>query len=206
VTDPDETLSAIDAAIEGWNGYDGTVSPDAMRWAPEAPEPEWRGAEPSITIIDEVHHLDTTGNLFAAASGSVFMGAPDGSWTNIGYMTDGGPELGDLEGGEDSSRMWLRRTVPQTVTLTAAPDTSGFVDHVRRQGEVLMRAFGAFAAEFAKSIRRSHAKLAPLTYGEDYRRHRRNCRDCNPAGNPKPLKVDGREYARRRKNRRRRGR
>lgn len=199
MNDPDETLSAIDAAIEGWNGYDGTVSPDAMRWAPEAPEPEWRGTEPSITIIDEVHHWDTTRDLFAAASGSVFVGAPDGSWTNIGYMTDGDLDLGDLEGGEASSRVWLRRTVPQTVTLTVAPDTSGFV-------EALRLAFGAVATELAKSIRRSHAKLAPLTYGEDYRRHRRTCRDCNPEGNPKPLKVDGREYARRRKNRRRRGR
>lgn len=206
MSDPDETLSAIDAAIEGWNGYDGTVSPDAMRWAPEAPQAEWRGAEPSITIIDEVHHWDTTGNLFEASTGNVFVSTPDGSWTNIGQMTDGGAELDDLEGGEDLSRVWLRRTAPQTVTLTVTPDVSDFVDHVRRQGEALMRAFGAFATGFAKSIRRSHAKLAPLTYGDDYRRHRRTCRDCNPAGNPNPLKVDGRDYARRRKNRRRRGR
>lgn len=206
MTDPDETLSAIDAAIEGWNGHDGTVSDDAMRWAPEAPEREWRGAEPSITITDEVHHWGTTGSVFEASTGSVFMGAPDGTWTNIGYMTDDGADLGDLEGGEDNSRVWLRRRVPRTVTLTVAPDVSGFVDHVRRQGEVLMRAFGAFATEFAKSVRRSHATLAPLTYGDGYRRHRRTCRACNPAGNPKPLKVDGREYTRRRKNRRRRGR
>ena len=45
MTDPEETLSAIDAAIDGWTGRDYALGDDAMRWAPESPEPEWRGAE-----------------------------------------------------------------------------------------------------------------------------------------------------------------
>ncbi|OLT13032.1 hypothetical protein BJF79_03795 [Actinomadura sp. CNU-125] len=39
---PDDTLNAIDAALEGWSDYDDVVSPDAMRWAPENPEPAGR--------------------------------------------------------------------------------------------------------------------------------------------------------------------
>jgi len=64
----------------------------------------------------------------------------------------------------------------------------------------------ALRVQLSANVRSAHVSLAPLMYGDDYSRHRRSCRVCNPAGNPKPLKVDGREYARRRKNRRRRGR
>lgn len=38
------------------------------------------------------------------------------------------------------------------------------------------------------------------------RQHRRRCRRCNPRGNPRPLPIDGRAYARRRRARVRRGR
>lgn len=31
-----DVLADIDAALEGWHGTD-TISPDAMRWAPEPP-------------------------------------------------------------------------------------------------------------------------------------------------------------------------
>lgn len=51
-----------------------------------------------------------------------------------------------------------------------------------------------------------HRPLAPTIYGDEFRRHRRRCRICNPRGNPLPMKADGREYARRLKARRRRGR
>lgn len=158
MNDPDETLSAIDAAIEGWNGYDGTVSPDAMRWAPEQPERQWHGARATLTILDEAHVL------------------------------------------VEPARQSVTLTPEQVETFRR------FADHVRRQHEVMRRAFQGFAKNLLKVVARTHATTAPAAYGDDYRRHRRTCRACNPAGNPKPLKVDGREYARRRKNRRRRGR
>jgi hypothetical protein len=61
-------LSSIDAALEGWHGHDGTVSGDAMRWAPERPTAgqdhvpgytaahryfDARGARADLVILDE---------------------------------------------------------------------------------------------------------------------------------------------------------
>lgn len=62
------------------------------------------------------------------------------------------------------------------------------------------------ASEIAKLTVTTHVTYGPVIYGDGHRRHRRTCCMCNPAGNPKPLKVNGADYARRRKNRRRRGR
>ena len=150
MTDPDDTLSAIDAAIDGWNGYDDTVSDDAMRWAPEPPEVErrWRGAEANLAILDEAARVT--------------------------------PEQAEA----------FRR----------------LADRVRQQQGAVLITIRALTKGFAKVTAHVHAATAPAAYGDEYRRHRRNCRACNPAGNPKPLKVNGADYARRRKNRRRRGR
>lgn len=148
----DDTLSAIDAALAGWSDYDGIVSEDAMRWAPEEPAPV-------ITSTAE--------------------------WTDIGW-TDTDQRLVDISPGtaiigEHTFRAF-REAIPSIASTTQV-----LVVHLE----------GA-----ARSI---HAGTAPLVYGDDYRRHRRGCRFCNPAGNPKPLKVNGADYTRRRKNRRRRG-
>ncbi|MEV4672709.1 hypothetical protein AB0K34_13725 [Actinomadura sp. NPDC049382] len=140
MNDPDETLSAIDAAIDGWVGRDFTVSKDAMRVSP-GPPPDL----PVRATVDRVtcHTID---------------------------------EWADLCRRIIDAWMGLRPTVK------------------------------AIGIRLSANVRSAHVSLAPLIYGEDYRRHRRTCRACNPAGNPKPLKVNGREYARRRKNRRSRGR
>ena len=60
-------------------------------------------------------------------------------------------------------------------------------------------------ARALKSMQLPHERLAPMMY-EDYRRHRIRCALCNPAGNPKPLAVNGAEYRRRTRTRRRRNR
>lgn len=78
--------------------------------------------------------------------------------------------------------------------------------HVKRQHDAVRRALVGMAKEFAKVVARAHAATAPIAYGDDYRKHRRSCRACNPAGNPRSLKVNGADYTRRRKNRRHRGR
>lgn len=53
---PDEVLDQIDHALHDWD-----VSPDAMRWTPEAPEPgeqrPARGAVPAVVYYDEAHVL-----------------------------------------------------------------------------------------------------------------------------------------------------
>lgn len=58
---------------------------------------------------------------------------------------------------------------------------------------------------FVAQVESIHRQFAPLTSADGYRRHRRRCRICNPAGNPRPLTVNGAEYHRRRSRRRRRG-
>lgn len=158
MTDPDETLSAIDAAIDGWADYDDSVSDDAMRWAPEQPERQWQGARPTLTFLDEAHIL------------------------------------------VEPARQQVILTPEQIETFRH------LADHVKRHHDAMCRAIQGTFKGLMKVVARAHATTAPMTYGDAYRRHRRTCRACNPAGNPKPLKVNGREYARRRKNRRRRGR
>ena len=152
MTAPDEALSAIDAALEGWTERDWSVGADAMRWTP-TPNPSPQSERPSIR-----------------------------------HRADAG-----------------------TVTLTVTPDAQALVAVVERivlQWAGIRNAFMATAIALRKHQVSIHIVYAPVMYGDGYRRHRRRCRcrACNPAGNPKPLRVDGREYARRRKNRRRRAR
>ena len=140
MTDPDETLSAIDAAIDGWTGYDGAVSPDAMRWAPLPAD-----------------HTTT-------------------------------------------------RELSIALTAEQVEAFRHFAERVKRHHEVMLRAAQRAAKGLLQVVARAHAATAPITYGDDYRKHRRSCRACNPAGNPRSLKVNGADYTRRRKNRRHRGR
>lgn len=209
MTDPEETLSAIDAAIEGWNGYDDSVSDDAMRWAPANPEPEWPDVEPTMTFVDEVHHWShaPASGVFMAPRGTMYTNAtPDGSWTEIGSTAEDWGVLGESDGADEDPPTWPPMPTSQTFTLTPeqVETLRHFTDHIRRQHDTMRRAIQGFAKSLLKVVGRTHATMAPAMYGDGYRRHRRNCRACNPAGNPKPLNVDGREYARRRKNRSRR--
>lgn len=75
-----DVLADIDAAMEGWHGWDPAVSDDAMRWAPEVParaddgllelfqrylaghlaEPGTRGHRIDWVVLDEPLRLHTT--------------------------------------------------------------------------------------------------------------------------------------------------
>jgi hypothetical protein len=124
----DDTLAAIDEAVDTWVTRDWAVSKDAMRCAPQ----------------------------------------PPGAHVHLAQLM--GP----------------------------------FVEHFRNQLAQVTCAIGTIADHAVENARIHHARLAPLIYGDTYRRHRRNCCVCNPAGNPRPLKVNGADYARRRKARRHR--
>lgn len=179
MTDPDDTLSAIDAAIEGWVDRDFSVSDDAMRCAPGPPPTGFAHGQ---------------GRVYFAPAGTP-RDLSDSRWTEVGDAL-----------GEVVVDLSPRR--PSTLTLTPEQVQvfRHFADHMRRQHNAMRRAIQEMAKGVLKVATRAHAVTAPTTYGDDYRRHRRNCRACNPAGNPKPLKVNGADYARRRKNRRRRAR
>ena len=156
---PDDTLNAIDAALEGWSGYDQVVSPDAMRWAPETPGPS------------------SSGRLTPLSAGAATFG--DTTYRHI-------------------------NTAPTPEQLRQA--TEAFQHIVQRNHAGLLAWMRLVADHVNKAVRSVHIGTAPVAYGGDYRRHRRRCRVCNPAGNPKPLKADGADYRRRRKNRNRRRR
>lgn len=68
------------------------------------------------------------------------------------------------------------------------------------------RGFVDITGAFAVVMKSNHVLLAPTIYRDGYRRHRRRCPICNPAGFPKPLAADGHEYRRRTRARRRRNR
>ncbi|HZX37996.1 MAG TPA: hypothetical protein VFF37_06620 [Streptomyces sp.] len=55
---------------------------------------------------------------------------------------------------------------------------------------------------FGRYTKHWHRSFGSYVYGTRYRRHRRHCRVCNPAGFPRPLPINGHEYHRRTRNRR----
>jgi hypothetical protein len=135
---------------------------------------------------------------------------PDGDsgWTDFGYTADGGfvyaqptPRFnfGGLVPDPEAARRTsdeLGRALAEGLEWT--PTRTQIAEIVRALppvGEIL-KAYGD----------RDHPRLAVVLYGDDYRRHRRTCRLCNPAGNPKPLPINGVEYRRRTRARRRRNR
>jgi hypothetical protein len=105
------------------------------------------------------------------------------------------------------------RTVRYNVHVTSSMDAEAIARAfrpigvmVQRQVESLREAFASLGKMINRSVEHVHTAIAPMHYGDDYRRHRRACRLCNPAGNPPPLLINGAEYRRRTRARRRRNR
>jgi hypothetical protein len=97
----------------------------------------------------------------------------------------------------------MRVTVQQPDPEALARSVRVIGDAMRLQAESLKSAFTSIAKMLKEVANANHPSLAPAIYGDDYRRHRRACRRCNPAGNPKPMRVNGAEYQRRTRSRRR---
>jgi hypothetical protein len=174
----DRVLAAIDEAVDGYITWDPDTSTDAMRWRPEKP----------------TRHA---GRVYLAPEGALADG-PTG-WTELGYTTDGGfartaPVL--AEHIEAARHLSDQLTVTFRANLDAATRAFASIAGAMRQ----------VSGAFKRVIDANHPAVAPAIYGDDYRRHRRTCRRCNPAGNPKPMPVNGAEYQRRTRSRRHRNR
>jgi hypothetical protein len=89
-------------------------------------------------------------------------------------------------------------TIESIIRITL--DTSRFEAAMRELGRAFTRMTFAAAKAVPSIEALAHVLLMPD------RKHRVRCRACNPAGNPPPLAVDGREYRRRQKARQRRNR
>lgn len=83
----------------------------------------------------------------------------------------------------------------------------GRAELVRAAVEAARMGIGSLAANTCAIVAvcdsRSAGELACLLHS---RRDPRRCRVCNPGANPPPMRIDGHEYHRRQKARRRRGR
>lgn len=187
--DTERVLADIDDAIDGyvtWNGY----SADAMCW---------RADDPSTP--------------------------EDGGWVDFGYVTDGshfGSGGHDIAGSawcSEVPHIWRNRwpdawsaemprfTYRHEFDPERARQALGAINQtIVPQLEQLKQAFAALGRFTRRAVDANHPSFARMTMGDDYRRHRRRCRLCNPAGNPKPLAMNGADYARRRRSRSRRNR
>lgn len=76
-------------------------------------------------------------------------------------------------------------------------DTRPFIRMLERAQRGLAAAARVLFPEPADFFRRLHQ----AEHGDRYAQHRRRCRICNPAGNPRPLPINGHEYTRRRRAR-----
>ena len=92
------------------------------------------------------------------------------------------------------------RDAGPAVLTQVTVDVSGFVDGLRQVCEAIAR----FGAACAKGMRLPDLLAALCTGRHERSRDRARCPKCNPAGNPRPLAVNGHEYRRRQLNRRRR--
>lgn len=95
---------------------------------------------------------------------------------------------------------------PPRLTLVIRPDWEAFSRRLVEVWNAVRPTLEAVAKQISHTALTAHVSLAPLVYGDGYKRHRRRCRGCNPHGNPEPLKVNGADYTRRRKARQRRKR
>jgi hypothetical protein len=87
-------------------------------------------------------------------------------------------------------------------SLLLSVDVSGFVEGLRQVCEAIAR----LGAVCAKAMRPMDLLAALCTGRHERPRDRARCPRCNPRGNPGALAVNGREYQRRLRNRRKRGR
>jgi hypothetical protein len=123
------------------------------------------------------------------------------------WLQDGVIDEGEIDADIQVVRICAdlgRRSVAWSADPEAmARSVSVISDAMRLQVESLKSAFMSIGKMVIKTIEANHPSFARMTMGDDYRRHRRACRLCNPSGNPKPLKVNGAEYRRRTRSRRR---
>lgn len=174
--DTDGVLAAIDACLEDYG-----VSEDAMRWAPDEPEPP-QGIAPSL--------------FWAVAPPA----DEEPSWRPIsGVVTNDGLRYDE----QDTVFPGLATGWPIVESLRLEPAVSvfsGLVADLQHAAQSIGERFSkALAPAFAAVTQAFHK----LGHQED-RKHYRRCPTCNPRGFPKPLPINGHMYNQRRRKRNRR--
>jgi hypothetical protein len=162
--------------------------PDAANASPDA-EPHW----------DDSLHASLNRTTENPSSGET-------GWTDLGYTADGG-----FVYARPAPRFSVGGLFPDPEAVRRSSDELGRVmsdclEQTRPPIAEMVRALPPVGEILKAYGDRDHPRLAPLVYGNDFRRHRICCTLCNPAGNPKPLTANGADYRRRTRARRRRNR
>lgn len=179
----DRVLASIDEAIDDYVTWDGDGD-DALSWVASPAEP-----------FDEA------------------------AWLQDGYV-DGEPEdaetPGDMQvvricadmtrGSVEWSNRWPSNWVSGPDPEAPARALRALNDALQPQFEAMKSAVISVGKALQQVVVANHPSFARMTMSDDYQKHRARCRLCNPAGNPTPLKVNGAEYRRRTRARRRRNR
>lgn len=216
MTDTDGVLASIDACL-----YD-YLSPDAMRWAPDEPDPTpvVDGASVTHTFIDEA------GTALSAATAGWPVIRDDAAdvleWSTAisparEVIFDAIPSELETPSRDDLLRLLMPEprgilhmmlsTPPAEsfgeIVLTIEPAVTRFTEAMEEMRRAAETALAGFGKTFAPFLSATQASAHRALYSGD-RKHRRRCPTCNPAAFPKPLAINGNEYNRRRRRRSRR--
>lgn len=177
MANPDGVLAAIDACLD-----DYAVSDEAMRWAPDEPDPT--PESDSLTgqmarFLEERLDLPVYGPGGVAWSGGALRWATTLSPAREVFVTAG------------------EYTLALERAATALSEFAGEVQSAAQS------ALGAFGKAFAPFFTTTQAALHRAAHRDD-RVHYRRCPTCNPRGFAKPLPINGYEYHRRQRRRNRR--
>lgn len=214
MTDVDHILAAIDSCLE-----DETVSEDAMRWAPDEPDP----TPEDDSLIDQMvrfveEHLDfpVYGHRAVAWSGREWPIARDNTANALGWSSTisaardaVSAELGALDGLLRISMPDASESFHRVVDVTPGETLGEYVLTLEPVGAALSEfagglsgaaasALAGFGQAFGPVVSATQAVLHQVAYRDD-RKHYRRCPTCNPAGNPKPMSINRAEYRRRRR-------
>jgi hypothetical protein len=214
MSNPDGVLAAIDACLDDYE-----LSDDAMRWAPDEPDPAPDdGLCPYCSHGLPLHLRDCDG--FFVCSRSLYeLPSCTACQEAQGLLQHSATAL--TEWIDRCSRDLFRSPLPSwqraylniaegetfvtageyvlTVERTATA-LSGFVGELQ---EAARAALGGLGKAFTPFFAATRSALHKGAYSGD-RKHYRRCPTCNPRGFPKPLPINGHEYHRRQRRRNRR--
>lgn len=177
----DATLAAIDGALEDWG-----TSGDAMRWQPDPDRVICDGGRP---FWPERWNVWRHGTYQLAVSYAPFTEFGRPPVLNPAAM----PCADFLRESLLSFARW-----GEAYILAARP----LVEAFSAAGEQMLE----FGHQLAMATEKAFG-IPPSLLGIGGHEHRTaRCRTCNPAGNPRPLAINGAAYRSRQRNRRKRGR
>jgi hypothetical protein len=205
-----DILTGIDGALEDWATAQSAA--DAMHWSPHPFPP--LPAQQQATVRQVAHDTGLDGYAAWLVVADVMEYGAESRyaeyvWPHIydgwAWREPSGRPRGGVVPADAADAVFasLRDRVHITV------DTASFTRALEQAGAALQR-FGATMVSVAEACGATVGKmvtvLAPVAHAVDADRNPREhirCHRCHPQANPKPLPINGHEYHRRQRARRR---